>query len=293
MVSIEHMTLKYPGGKGVFDIGFSLKQGEVMGYLGPNGSGKTTTIRCLMGFLKPDSGTCAIHGLDCFKKSDQIKGMTGYLPGEIAFPSEMSCKEFLKYQFQLRNLKDPSRMNALIERFDLDTNGSIRHFSKGMKQKLGIVTAFMSDPEILILDEPTSGLDPLMQNEFIKLILEEKKRGKTILISSHMFEEVERTCDNVAMIKDGRIIMHSDVKGLTSSRRKSYLIRTPDVDKLKAFGYEVSEEGDNGCIVSVQGSDIAEFFKRLGSITVQDLDVKNQSLEDIFMHYYQLEKKQI
>lgn len=291
MISVEHMTLTYPSGKGISDINFSLKPGAVMGYLGPNGAGKTTTIRCLMGFMKPRNGTCIINKWDCFQEAEKVKRVVGYIPGEIAFPSGMSCREYLKYQNQLRGLKNPSRMKELIERFDLDTSGYIKDFSKGMKQKLGIVTAFMGDPKVFILDEPTSGLDPVMQNEFVNLVLEEKKRGKTILISSHMFEEVERTCDDVAIIKDGRILVHSDVKSLTSSKRRSYIIRTPEIKKLKGFGYEIGEESDNSCTVYVQGDDIAEFFKKLGSITVHDLNVKGQSLEDIFMHYYNAEKK--
>ncbi len=289
MISMEHTTLKYRSGKGISDITLSVPEGGVTGYLGPNGAGKTTTIRCLMGFMKPDSGICTIDGLDCYQDSANVKRVVGYIPGEIAFPSGMSCMEYLTYQCELRQLRNLSRMKDLIERFDLDTKGSIKSFSKGMKQKVGIVTAFMSDPKVFILDEPTSGLDPLMQNEFIKLVLEEKKRGKTVLISSHMFEEVERTCDDVAIIKDGQILIHSDVKGLTSSKRKGYYIRTPDIDKLKAFGYKTGEEMEEGCIVYVQGSETADFFRKLGGITVQDFDVKTQTLEDIFLHYYQSE----
>lgn len=252
MISMEQITLKYRSGKGITDITFSVKSGGVTGYLGPNGAGKTTTIRCLMGFMKPDSGACAIGGLDCYRDAAKVKEIVGYIPGEIAFPSGMSCMQYLRYQCELRGIRNLSRMKALIERFDLDTKGSMKHFSKGMKQKVGIVAAFMSDPRVLILDEPTSGLDPLMQNEFIKLVLEEKKRGKTILISSHMFEEVERTCDDVAIIKDGQILIHSDVKGLTSSKRKGYCVHTPDVEKLKSFGYETGEEMEDGCMVYVQ-----------------------------------------
>ena len=177
-------------------------------------------------------------------------------------------------------------MNALIERFALDTRGSIRRFSKGMKQKLGIVAAFMHDPRVLILDEPTSGLDPLMQNEFIRLVLEEKQRGKTILLSSHIFEEVERTCDDVVIIRDGRIAAQSSVQTLTSAQCKGYHIRTPDVERLKAFGYRTEEETAESCVVYVSGEGTPEFFRRLGTLTVRSLDVKAQTLEDAFLHFY-------
>lgn len=291
MISLDHITLKYRTGKGISDISFSIQEGHVTGYLGPNGAGKTTTIRCLMGFMKPDSGTCTINGLDCYRDAAAIKALVGYIPGEIMFPSGMTCKEYLHYQCELRKQKDLSRMKELMERFQLDAKGNLQRFSKGMKQKVGIVTAFMSDPQVLILDEPTSGLDPLMQNEFIRLILEEKERGKTILISSHIFDEIERTCDDVIIIKDGSVMIQSDVKKLTSTKQKGYCIRTPDIDKVKNFGYRVDVISSDECIVYIRGEETADFFKKLGTITVFDLDVKAQTLEDIFLHYYQMEEQ--
>ena len=291
MISLNNVTLRYKSGKGIFNISFSVKEGSVTGYLGPNGSGKTTTIRSLMGFMRPDSGSCTIGGLDCYQDATKIKQRLGYIPGEITFPSGMSCQEYLNYICELRGVKDLTLMKSLIERFELDTKGKLKKFSKGMKQKVGLITAFMHDPDVLILDEPTSGLDPLMQNEFIKLILEEKKKGKTILMSSHMIEEVEHTCDEVVIIKDGAIVVQSDIKKIKSSKRKGYSIKTPEVDKLKAFGYEVAEATEDGCVVYVRGEEIDTFIKRIGSITVKDLDVRSQTLEDIFLHYYGMEEK--
>ena len=291
MIRLEHVTLRYPGGKGISDISFSVKEGRVTGYLGPNGAGKTTTIRCLMGFMKPDGGSCTIRGMDCFREGTAIKRFLGYIPGEIAFPKGMSCREYLKYQCDLRGVKDTSRMRELMERFELPSKGTMKQFSKGMKQKVGIVAAFLHDPEVLILDEPTSGLDPLMQNEFIRLILEEKKRGKTILLSSHMFEEVERTCDDVVIIREGQIAARADTEELTSSRRKGYVVRTPELARLKAFGFPVGEETEESCVVYVRGSETDAFFKQLAAITVLDFDTKTQTLEDIFLQYYESGEK--
>lgn len=291
MISAKNVTLQYPGGKGIFDINFQVKEGTVTGYLGPNGAGKTTTIRTLMGFMKPDKGCCTIHGLDCYKNASEVKKTLGYIPGEIAFPGGMSCGEYLKYQCELRGLKNHGYMDALTERFELDTKGTIKRFSKGMKQKVGIITAFMHDPDVLILDEPTSGLDPLMQNEFISLILEEKKKGKTILMSSHMFEEVERTCDDVLIIKDGRLVAQSDVKVLKSTKRKGFIVQTPDTDKLKALGFKLGKITDTGCEVYVKGEELDTFIKKLGTLTVTGLEIKAQSLEDIFLNYYGMEAK--
>lgn len=291
MISTKSLGLTYRSGKGIFDITFTVPQGKATGYLGPNGAGKTTTIRTLMGFMQANSGSCTIQGLDCYRDAAKIKKILGYIPGEIAFPGGMSSKEYLKYLCDLRRMKDTSRMKSLMERFELDAKGKIKRFSKGMKQKLGIISAFMHDPEVLILDEPTSGLDPLMQNEFISLILEEKKRGKTILMSSHMFEEVERTCDDVLIIKDGRLAARSDVNALKSSRRKAFVVQTPEPERLKEFGYEMGRVTDAGYEVYVMGDETDAFIKKLGGIEVTGLDIKSQNLEDIFLDYYAAEAK--
>lgn len=206
LIQIDHLLRDYGGGKGVFDVSFHVNQGESFGFLGPNGAGKTTTIRHLMGFLKPQSGSCMIDGINCWRESDKIQVRLCYIPGEISFFDDMTGTEFLRFTASYRRVGANSRQKELLDRFELDSKGKIKKMSKGMKQKLGIVTAFMHDPDILILDEPTSGLDPLMQSRFIDLVAEEKKRGKTILLSSHIFEEVERTCDRVGIIRQGKLV---------------------------------------------------------------------------------------
>lgn len=182
VISIQNLTRDYGFGKGIFDVSISVDKGKVFGFLGPNGAGKTTTIRHLMGFIKPKAGSCQIDGMDCWRKRDEIQKRLGYIPGEISFFDDMTGKEFLKFISGYRNIKKDNRMQEMIEKFELDPKGKIKKMSKGMKQKLGIAAAFMHDPDILILDEPTSGLDPLMQNRFIELIAEEKKKGKTIFL---------------------------------------------------------------------------------------------------------------
>lgn len=290
MINIKMLTLKYPSGKGVFDLDFSVKKGEVMGYLGPNGAGKTTTIRALLGFMQPNSGTCSIGGLDCSNSAPEIQKTLGYIPGEIAFLDDMKGNEFLKFMHNMRGTKDTSRQKQLIEMFELDPESKIKKFSKGMKQKLGIITAFMHNPEVLILDEPTSGLDPLMQNRFIELILSEKAKGKTILMSSHMFEEVEKTCDDVLIIKDGRIVKRSDVQTLKNSQRKGFVIKSTDgafaSQQLKAEGFEACTIAGDTLEVFVTGENVDRFIKTIAQFTVLNFDVKSQSLEDIFMQFY-------
>ncbi len=295
MIEVTGLSLVYPSGKGIFDLDFKVKRGEVLGYLGPNGAGKTTTIRALLGFMAPDKGSCTINGLDCWKEAPQIQKSLGYIPGEIAFLDGMNGDEFLRFMCEMRGTKDFTRQKQLIDMFELDTKGRIKRFSKGMKQKVGIVTAFMHNPEVLILDEPTSGLDPLMQNRFVELILEEKKKGKTILMSSHMFEEVERTSDTVLIIKDGRLVEQSDVHSLKETQRKCYLLKPNNLQEayeiLNAAGFEVKGTEDNTLEVFTKREGVDRFLKTISQLTVQDLDVKSQSLEDIFMHFYNKEGK--
>ncbi len=205
MIEVRKLTQTYRSGKGVFDLDFAIKEGEVFGYLGPNGAGKTTTIRNLLGFTNADSGTAVINGIDCRRDAAKLQGMIGYLPGEMAFLDNMTGIEFLKFIGNMRKTKDITRRARLIDYMELEPQGKIKKMSKGMKQKLGIITAFMHDPAVYILDEPSSGLDPFMQIKLMNLLREEKGKGKTIMMSSHIFEEVQLICDRAGIIRDGRI----------------------------------------------------------------------------------------
>ena len=240
VIKVESLVRDYGGGKGVFDISFHVKQGEAFGFLGPNGAGKTTTIRHLMGFLKPRSGSCTMGGLDCWRDRDKVQARLGYIPGEISFFEDISGAEFLKFIAEYRRIGTQNRKGELLERFELNPKTKIKKMSKGMKQKLGIVAAFMHDPDILILDEPTSGLDPLMQSRFIDLIADEKKHGKTILMSSHMFEEVERTCDRVGIIRQGRMVAVDDAAALRERHTRNYTVTLANESDAQAFAADFS-----------------------------------------------------
>ena len=211
VISVNNLTKDYGSNQGVFNISFDVKQGEVFGFLGPNGAGKTTTMRNLLGFIKGDSGNCSILDLDCWKKPSEIQKHIGYVAGEIALPDGLNGQKLIEEIAQMRECK-LDRTVELCEYFDINLKNKIKRMSKGMKQKIALVLAFMHDPDIILLDEPTSGLDPLMQEKFCKLVLNEKKRGKTILLSSHIFNEVEKTCDRVTIIKQGKIITEVDMK---------------------------------------------------------------------------------
>lgn len=212
-ILIDHMTKDYCLGRGVFDISLRVREGECYGFLGPNGAGKTTTIRQLMGFSKPDRGDASILGRDCWRDAAELKNDIGYIPGEIVLPTGMTGTAFLRMMERMHYITDSRRTEMLVERFRLDPGINVKKMSFGMKRKLAIITAFMHDPRILILDEPSSGLDPLMQQEFIDFLSEEKAQGKTIFLSSHIFHEVDVACDRLAIIKEGHIVSELNLKG--------------------------------------------------------------------------------
>ncbi len=268
VIKIENLVRNYGNGKGICNVSFHVNQGEAFGFLGPNGAGKTTTIRHLMGLLKPESGTCTINGLDCWNDRDQVQAVLGYIPGEISFFDDMSGTEYLKFIAEYRKTGPQNRKEELLERFELDPRGRIKKMSKGMKQKLGIVAAFMHDPDILILDEPTSGLDPLMQSRFVQFVSQEKERGKTILMSSHMFEEVERTCDRIGIIRNGRMIAVDSAAALHDRHTRSYTVTLENETAAQAFA--------------------ADFGGRCSGTKVTV--TARQSLEEVFMNYYGGEK---
>lgn len=263
-IQIENLVRDYGGGKGVFDVSFHVDQGEAFGFLGPNGAGKTTTIRHLMGFLKPRAGKCTIDGMDCWSERDKVQARLGYIPGEISFFDDMSGTEFLRFIADYRRIGTHGRTQELLELFELDPKSRIKKMSKGTKQKLGIVAAFMHDPDIILLDEPTSGLDPLMQNRFVNFVAKEKEQGKTILMSSHIFEEVERTCDRIGIIRKGRMIAVDSAAALRERHTRSYTVTLENEAAAEAF--------------------VADFGgTRSGTkVTV----TTKQSLEEIFMDYY-------
>lgn len=287
VIEINHITKDYGNKRGIFDVSFTVKKGEVLGFLGPNGSGKTTTIRQLMGFIKPDHGEVKILGLDCFEKANLVQKELGYLPGEIAFMEEMTGFEFIKFIAQMKNIKDMKKAEELMTFLELDARGKMKRMSKGMKQKIGLVIAFMQDSPILILDEPTSGLDPLMQNKFVELIQRSKKEGKTILMSSHIFEEVEHTCDRVVMIKEGSIVAAETMDNLKRNRQKHYEIHfNKENDAIKfAEQYDSCQRDQKQVILTLKGH-TNELLKDLSQYDIQDFNARPQSLEELFLHYY-------
>ncbi|WP_415929811.1 ABC transporter ATP-binding protein [Zhenpiania hominis] len=289
-ISVRSLTKDYGGGKGIFDISLSIRQGEVYGFLGPNGAGKSTTIRHLMGFCRPDSGRAEILGIECFRGQKAIQPHVGYLPGEIALPDDMTGTRYLKLIGKMRKMKEFGYAQELARRFSINPDLLIKRMSKGMKQKVAIISAFMHDPDILLLDEPTSGLDPLMQNRFVELVEEEKNKGKTIFLSSHIFEEVEKTCDRVGILRGGKLIRDITIDELRSSQMTTYQIGFSGISDLRKFQ---TQYPDAHCAknalqltISIPDSQINPLISALSQCGLRFLREEKHTLEEYFMQFY-------
>lgn len=289
MIEVQNLTRDYGNNRGIFQLNFSIKSGETVAFLGTNGAGKTTTIRQLMGFIKPQNGIAKINGLDCFEEQEDIQKQVGYLSGEISFLDEnMTGEEFIKFMLDIKKINNPQRTKQLIEYFELDTQIKIKKMSKGTKQKVGLIVAFMQDAPILILDEPTSGLDPIMQNKFVELIRKEKSKGKTIFMSSHIFEEVEHTCDRILCIKNGTLIADENVEDIKRNRSKQYSItfsKEQDALNFTKKYPDVSLTNTRTVSLVLTGS-INHLLHELYNYEVTDIDIRNQTLEELFLQYY-------
>lgn len=242
VIEIRDLTKDYGAGRGVFNENLDIREGEMVGFVGTNGSGKTTTIRNILGFIRPTSGSVKVNGLSSWENASEIAKLVGYVPGEIAFPDLPNGIDFLKCQAEFYGLKDMTYANELIERLQLDPRANLKRMSKGMKQKTALVAALMNDAPVIILDEPTTGLDPLMRVTFLDIIKKEHEKGKTIFMSSHMFEELETTCDRVALINDGHIIDVADMNDIRRRPVKDFKIEfnsDADYKKFQKAGYEI------------------------------------------------------
>ncbi len=285
VISVEHLTKDYGHGRGVFDLSLDIQEGEVFGYLGTNGSGKTTTIRHMMGFLKADSGSVTVNGLNPWTHGPDVMKNVSYIPGEIAFPDLKTGTDFFKVQAQFLGVKDYSYMNRLIDLLGLDPSASLKRMSKGMKQKTAIVAALMGNRDVLILDEPTTGLDPLMRETFLELIREEKSKGRTVFMSSHIFEEIEDVCDRVAIIHNGRI---QSVVNLSEFRHGS--VRTFQVEFADEAASKLFCERLPGCSrtgpqvrFDAVAKDVDAAFQAMAGLQVCSLSESHPDLEEYFM----------
>lgn len=271
------------------DLDLDIKAGEVYGFLGPNGAGKSTTIRTLMNFIQPTSGSATIMGLDIVKGSVRIKRSVGYLSSDMAMYGNMTGHQFLDYMSELQPGHDDSYRRELTKRFTPDLDKKLGDLSRGNKQKVGIVQAFMHKPDVLIMDEPSSGLDPLMQEAFYDLLKESSKRGAAVFMSSHILSEVQRVCDRVGIIREGKLVVERDIAEMTKEAAHTFDITfagKPPLDKLKKVkGVNVSRHDDHSVRVHIHG-ELAPLLAELGKCDVVKLDARQLDLEEMFMRFY-------
>jgi ABC-2 type transport system ATP-binding protein len=287
VIEVKNVTKDYGNGRGIFQENLTVNQGEMLGFVGTNGSGKTTTIRCLMGFIKPTSGNSYVNGLESYTHASEIAKSIGYVPGEIAFPDVGTGNQFLKSQAEFLGLQDMSYANELVKRLQLDPRAGLKRMSKGMKQKTAIVAALMANPPIIVLDEPTTGLDPLMRQAFVSIIKEEHAKGKTILMSSHMFEEVEDTCDRVALISNGYLIDSVTMEAINNRPTQDFKIEFEKPEDYERFHHEdfaITREQPQyqQVTVALPRQEIAKLFKALASYDVRFISEIKYTLDKHF-----------
>ncbi|MCU6712597.1 ABC transporter ATP-binding protein [Paenibacillus sp. J5C_2022] len=287
-IELNRLTKMYGKARGIIDVSFSVEEGEIFGFIGPNGAGKSTTIRTMLGLIYPTSGSASIFGKDCIAHGTEIKRHIGYLPSEVFYYDNMRVKELLKYSASFYGKDCSKRMRELADVMELDLNKRIDDLSLGNKKKVGIVQGLLHEPKLIILDEPTSGLDPLMQQRFFDLLQEENRKGATILFSSHILSEVQRLCDRVAIIKEGRLIALEKISSLKENTYKKFKIETKEKgsrDMLAMEGVTEWKEED-GVVSFLFKGNVNEMVHRLASVELSNLWVEEPDLEEIFMHFY-------
>ena len=289
VIEIDRLTKRYGDTRGIEDLSLTVRRGDIFGFLGPNGAGKTTTIRTLLDLLHPTSGSARIFGLDSRRDSRAIRTRLGNLPGEFAYDDRLAGRDLLELFASLRGVERMQRADALAERFEANLDRPLRELSRGNRQKIGLIQALFHDPELLILDEPTTGLDPLMQEEFLTVVAEHRDRGATIFLSSHDLDEVERICDRVGIIREGRLIAVEDVEEMRGRAYRHVTVRFGHVVDPAAIARIASvgdvEADETTLRFRVQG-DLDPVIKAIARHRVLDLEVTRPTLEELFLTYY-------
>ncbi|RJP35406.1 MAG: ABC transporter ATP-binding protein [Actinobacteria bacterium] len=289
VIRTEGLTKLYGKSRGIIGVDFEVRAGEIFGFLGPNGAGKTTTIRLLLDFIRPTSGSAELFGLDSRKGSVAIHRRTGYLPGELALYEKMTGADLARFFANLRGGVDWSYVDELAQRLDSDLSVPIRSLSRGNKQKVGLIQALMHGPELLILDEPTAGLDPLIQQEFYRIIEACREEGRTAFVSSHNLHEVERLCDRVGIIREGRLV---DVEEISAIKQRAlhhleiHFAAAPPPETLSGIPglRDLRMEGET-LYCTIQGS-MDALVKAIARYEVSNILSYETPLEDIFLAYY-------
>ncbi len=292
IIATTNLTKEYGSARGIRDVSLTVNEGEVFGFLGPNGAGKTTTIRLLLGLLRPTGGSATIGGHDCWTDSTAAKRLIGYLPGEFSFDPGLTGAQILTYLGNLRGGVDRAHQRSLIERLGLDPTRRFRDYSRGNKQKVGLVQAFMGRPRLLILDEPTGGLDPLNQQTFYDLVAEAHTGGSTIFLSSHILPEVEHICQRVGIIREGRLITVDQVAALKDLKHHSVEITFPRPVAPELFAAlpdvrEVAPLANGHGIQLTATGDLHDILQLAARHNASNLVSREPSLEEVFLRFYE------
>ena len=286
VIEVQNLIKHFGKTKAVDDISFQVEKGEIFGFLGPNGAGKTTTIRCMMDFIRPTAGHISILGKDAQKNAVELKKRIGYLPDTVNAYDKWTGQMHIDYFRKFGGKKDI--IDKLIDRLNFNPTEKAKKLSSGNRRKLGLILAFMVNPEILILDEPTTALDPLLQNVVHELLAEASSVGITVFMSSHNLNEVERICSRVGIIKQGKMVAMESIASLKQKRMYAvhvYFNQKIEKNELLSEGVEVIKELPNGFILNVKG-DINPLLAKLKNFSLEDIEIKHASLEDIFLEFY-------
>ncbi|HEX3721754.1 MAG TPA: ABC transporter ATP-binding protein [Nitrolancea sp.] len=292
IIETVSLTKQYGTSRGINGITFSVEEGDVFGFLGPNGAGKSTTIRLLMGLLRPSNGSAKIAGLDCWAQSTAVKRVVGYLPGEFNVDAAMTGAQVIAYLGNLSGGVDQAYVKQLVERLELDPSKRFRDYSRGNKQKVGLIQAFMHRPRLLILDEPTGGLDPLNQQEFYILVAEAKASGSTIFLSSHILPEVEHTCDRVGIIREGELVKVDHVSTLKEIRHHVVEVGFAERASPEWFGAlpnvsDVKIINDGTTVQFTVQDDLSQVIQIAAQHHAISMVTRQPSLEEVFLRYYE------
>ena len=289
VIETQDLTVYYGKHRGILNVDLVVEKGEVFGFLGPNGAGKTTTQRVLLDVFPPTRGQARVFGKDCQKDGVEIRKHIGYLPGELALYANMRAKDFFKmYEYLRQDKKTSGYWQELADRLDLDTNRKISQFSRGNKQKVGVVAAFMNKADLLILDEPTGGLDPLVQKTVLELVRETKAEGRTIFFSSHILSEVQAVCDRVGIIRDGQLVATQRVEDLFAQRMNRITLifqGPPPTEAFQLDGVAELRIGQKSLTLEVR-KNLPAVLAAAAQHQVMDIETHNISLEEIFLAYY-------
>lgn len=289
VIETTNLTVYYGKHRGIKDVNLIVEKGEAFGFLGPNGAGKTTTQRVLLDVIRPTSGRAAVFGLDCRKQGVELRKRVGYLPGELALYKDMKADQFFKMYEYLRGANgSKGYWRELATRLDLDVSRKIGNFSRGNKQKVGVIAAFMSRPDLLILDEPTSGLDPLVQQTVMEMVREVKADGRTVFFSSHILPEVQAVCDRVGIIREGQLVATQSVEELFAARLNRMTLIFADVPPVGVFDLKgVTEMERSGQSITLEvRENLPHVLATAAQYGIRDIETHNLSLEEIFLNYY-------